>query len=208
MTLTVGGRHMQQKTLLDQEQLTKLGCDAYAFAKAAELVDNYRASIGAQPVSTAHVSLKTAMMVNAGLALELGLKLIHHRLGTQVSSRDLRTHQLVEIFDLLDGTVQSELEDAYSNAIAEWAADEGKTTGVAYITSASVPDKPEPNPGSTLRQVLANLDDTTLFLRRYSFETYSRTRWWIEYEVAFLMKVYSILGRYGDSLIPTVDEGN
>ena len=67
---------MQQKTPFDQEQLTKLSCDAYAFIKAAELVDNFRASTGAQPISTACASLKTTMMVNAGLALELGIKLI------------------------------------------------------------------------------------------------------------------------------------
>ena len=199
---------MQQKTKFDQEQLTKLSCDAYAFVKAAELVDNFLASTGAQPTSTAHVSLKTAMMVNAGLALELSLKLIHHRLQTQVSSRDLRTHQLVEIFDLLDGTVQAELEAAYSKAMAEWTADSGKSSAVAYIASANVPDKPQPDPGSTLRQMLEHLDDTTLFLRRYSFESYSRSRWWIEYEVSFLMRVYNILANYGDSLAPTVNEGN
>ncbi len=199
---------MQQKTPFDQEQLTKLSCDAYAFAKAAELADNYWASTGAQPTSTAQVSLKTAMMVNAGLALELSLKLIHHRLQTQLSTKELRTHQLVEIFDLLDGTVQAELEAAYGKAMAEWTADGGKSPAVAYIASANVPDKPKAEPGSTLRQMLQHLDDTTLFLRRYSFETYSRSRWWIEYEVTFLMRVYSILADYGDSLAPTENEGN
>ena len=199
---------MQQKPPFDQEQLTKLSCDAYAFVKAAELVDNFWASTGAQPTSKAQVSLKTAMMVNAGLALELSLKLIHHRLQTQVSSRDLRTHQLVEIFDLLDGTVQAELEAAYSKAMVEWTADGGKSSAVAYMASANVPDKPQPDPGSTLRQLLEHLDDTTLFLRRYSFETYSRRRWWIEYEATFLMRVYNILANYGDSLAPTVNEGN
>lgn len=199
---------MQQKPPFDQEQLTKLSCDAYAFVKAAELVDNFCASTRAQPTSTAQVSLKTAMMVNAGLALELSLKLIHHRLQTQVSNRDLRTHQLVEIFDLLDETVRAELEAAYCQAIVEWTADGGKNSAIAYMTSANVPDKPQPDPGSTLRQMLDHLDDTTLFLRRYSFETYSRSRWWIEYEVTFLMRVYNILANYGDSLAPTINEGN
>ena len=199
---------MQQKTPFDQEQLTKLSCDAYAFVKAAELVDNYWASTGAQPNSTAQVSLKTAMMVNAGLALELSLKLIHHRLQTQVSSRDLRTHQLVEIFDLLHGTVQAELEAAYQKAMIEWSAGNVVHSATAYIASANVPDKPKPDPGSTLRQMLDHLDDTTLFLRRYSFETYSRCRWWFEYEVTFLMRVYNILANYGDSMAPTVNEGS
>ncbi len=199
---------MQQKTPLDREQLTKLSCDAYAFVKAAELVDNYWASTGAQPTSTAQVSLKTAMMVNAGLALELSLKLIHHRLQTQVSNKDLRTHHLVEIIDLLDGAVQAELETAYSKAMSEWTADGGRSSAVAYIASANVPDKPQPDPGSTLRQILEHLDEMTLFLRRYSFETYSRSRWWIEYEVSFLMRVYYILSNYGDGLAPTVNESN
>ena len=117
---------MQQKAPLDQEQLTKLSCDAYAFAKAAQLVDNCWASTEAQPTSTAQVSFKTAIMVTPGLAVELNLKLIHHRLQTQIPNRDLHTHQLVEIFDLLDETLQAELEAAYSNAMVEWTADEGK----------------------------------------------------------------------------------
>ena len=32
---------MQQKSPFDQEQLTKLSCDAYVFVKAAEIVDNF-----------------------------------------------------------------------------------------------------------------------------------------------------------------------
>ena len=92
--------------------------------------------------------------------------------------------------------------------MVEWTADGGKSSAVAYIASANVPDKPHPDPGSTLRQMLEHLDDTTLFLRRYSFETYSRSRWWIEYEVAFLMRVYNILANYGDRVAPNLNEGN
>ena len=104
--------------------------------------------------------------------------------------------------------MQAELEAAYAKAMVEWTADGGKSSAVAYIASANVPDKPKPNPGNTLRQMLQHLDDTTLFLRRYSFETYSRRRWWIEYEVTFLMRVYNILANYGDSPAPTATEGN
>lgn len=181
----------------DEDQLTKLSLDAYAFAQVAELIEERRASLGAEPTSTAHVSLKTAMMVNAGLSLELSLKLIHFRLPTYASVKKLWSHELTKLFDLLDEAVQAELETAYHDTLGHWFSPE-KTMASAYIASAS-PTPPQPptvEEMKTLRNVFKYMDKATLFLRRYSFEGYSRTSWWVEFDVGFLMMVYGVLSGY------------
>ena len=189
-----------KNTLLSQEQLTKLANDAYAFIEMARLAEQEISAIGAQPTSAAHISLKTAMMVNAGLSIELTLKLIHHKLQTPVPSKKLYSHFLVALFDLLDKTNQGDLEKGYESVISSWTADGGKTTAKAWITSATAPNKPSPYSGDTLRDVFEYLDEATLFLRRYTFEDYSPREWWIEFEYAFLRKIYDALVGYANGL--------
>ena len=58
---------MQQKVSYNEDQPTKLACDACAFAEASRPIKNYREAVGVSPTSTAGNSLATAVMVNIGL---------------------------------------------------------------------------------------------------------------------------------------------
>ena len=100
---------LQQKIKFDEDQTTKLACDAYAFAETSRLIVNHRETTGAQPGSTAYNSLSTVLMVNIGLALELNLKLVHCKLETAIHPKKLYTHELAELYDLLDKAIQSKL---------------------------------------------------------------------------------------------------
>ena len=84
------------------EQITKLDCDAFAFAESAKLTGQRRDSMGALHGSTIHNSLTTAMLVNMGLSLELRLKLVHCKLATPIAPTKLYTHNLAKLYDLLE----------------------------------------------------------------------------------------------------------
>ena len=187
---------MPKNTPPNQQQLTKLACDAYAFIEVAQLAERHISSIGAQPMSTAHVSLKTVMMVNAGLAIELTLKLIHHKLQTPVPSKELYSHSLVHLFGLLDKSSRDELERRYASVMKSWAGDGTKNVMTARIMSATTPDKPTDASWSKFGDMLEYLDEVTLFLRRYSFEAYSLNEWWIEVDATFLQMIYKTLADY------------
>ncbi len=140
------------------------------------------------------------MMVNAGLAIELGLKLIHHKLNSSAAAKSLRTHSLAELYGLFDKGIQADLDTAYKATIQEWDAGECKTIARALTTRAPAPDGPAYVVGPSFHDMLVHLDDATLFLRRYSFEEYSLGKWWVEFEADFLIMIYNALGRYADSI--------
>lgn len=105
-----------------QEQITKLACDAFAFTEAARLTNDHRNSIGAQPGSTAHYSLGTAIVVNVGLSLELYLKLIHYKLRTPVSEEGIHGHNLTALHSLLNPSIQSSLGALFQQTFANGPA--------------------------------------------------------------------------------------
>ena len=191
--------------MLSPEQLTKLECDAYAFIESAKAIESYRSSLGAEPYSTAHISLKTAMMVNAGLSLELVLKLIHYKSQSSVGQRP-HGHALTALFDNLDQQGKADLSKAYNDNAIKWSTDNDKPLMSAWITTntPTPPASPDPAVRKTLRDLFEQLDDVSLFLRRYSFEDYSRSDWWIEFDVDFLAMVYGVLSNYAQQLLSPV----
>lgn len=184
---------------MNEEQTTKLACDAYAFAETARLIRDHRDTLGACPGTTAHYSLGTAMVVNIGLAMELNLKLLHHKVGLSVPPEELKIHSLVGLHDLLDGIIQSRLTASFEKVMQECIT-EGMKLFSAYIVSTKQPQRPAPlEKTSTLRGLLAYLDEVTLFLRRYSFEKFSVGEWWIEPNLDFLGRLMSEVSQFPDS---------
>ena len=191
---------LQQKIKFDEDQTTKLACDAYAFAETSRLIVNHRETTGAQPGSTAYNSLSTVLMVNIGLALELNLKLVHCKLETAIHPKKLYTHELAELYDLLDKAIQSKLDALFDKAKSEFLASGSKEVFKVYIRSKAVPKGPDPIGDFTFRGLLAYLDQITLFLRRYSFEKFSPNEWWVEPDFGFLTKVLDEVAKFADAL--------
>ena len=117
---------MNKTISLTKEQFTKLECDAHAFREVARLTAEYMVEIQCHPMSTAYISLSTAMMTNLGLCLELKLRAIHYKTTGSIP----HTHKLVEIYDSFDSeNIRSRLTDIYQECLK----DNPTETVVGYV---------------------------------------------------------------------------
>ena len=69
---------MSKDTYLTKDQFTKLGCDAHACFEVASMTETRINGGQYHPMSTAGISLATAMMTILGLSLELKLKTLYY----------------------------------------------------------------------------------------------------------------------------------
>ncbi len=150
------------------EQVTKLECDSHGFLEASKFAADYIEREKAKPLSTIRTSMETVMLTNLGLAFELKLKALHVKSNGSI----LKTHSLTKLFHKLPLRIRSELERIYTTVpVFEFTA---------YRLAKQKPDPPHSQHFDNLSGFLAYLDKIGLYDRRYSFEGYSTSEWWIE----------------------------
>lgn len=137
------------------QKISRIECDARSFLVTAQLV---RGEIKRLPYSTlsgASISLTTAFCVNAGLSLELSLKL----LCLKTKGKHPRSHSLQEISDSLPKHIRSELK-AVEDTMPDYE-------GRLFMQSPTPPKQPS---NATVQSMLELSDSIGLFTRRYLFE--------------------------------------
>lgn len=167
---------------INGQQFLKLSADARAFAQTVWLIEQEIVRLGVAGADSTRVggrgwrshdvweALKTASHFNLGIALELRLKCL---LALQDGSR--RGHRLTVLYDALDHSVQSCLEDRFRQT---WGTN--GCTLVAYVNSATPdpPNRPPDRPLGRLRDFLEYFDqEMGLWTKRYAWEKASRTVW-------------------------------
>lgn len=158
---------------LNEEQITKLRCDAFAFRCAGQALADQVPREEPAPLSTARDSLMTAFMVNVGLALELLMKAWTAR----AAEEHPYTHRLTDLYDSLPQQARVDLDLMHATFMDEHK-DRDITIGQSFVQGDSPPTHPSKfYDWCLLREVYRLLDEHGLFSRRYAFETYSRSEW-------------------------------
>ena len=184
---------MSKTTSLTKEQFTKLECDAHAFLQVARLVEEHLSQMQPEPMSTAYISLSTAMITNIGMGFELKLKAIHYKATGFIP----HTHELVKIYDSLDSeSIKSRLTDIYQKCLKDTPPE----LAVAHVVSKGRPRPPRDFQAPDFRGFLNYLDSISLYDRRYSFENFSNHEWWIVIKQVFFAQLFSRITEFTNSL--------
>ncbi len=183
-----------------EEQIGKLGCDAYAYAQASSSLIKIREDTGAQLGSSAFISLTTASAVNFCFALELQLKLILIKTSEALERQDWKKHKLYEIYELLSEKTQKDLDDIRAKITPAGTLPLFVTS---HIYSKEKPNLPKYGTElKTFGDLLKRLDelDFDYTKARYSWEKYSSKEWFHALEFKLLAKLYDGITRYTNSL--------
>ena len=177
-----------------KEQLTKLECDAYAYAQAFLSLIKIREDKRAHPGSTAFTSLTTAAAVNFCFAMELQLKLILIRTCNDLEQQNWRVHELYEIYELLSTNVQGHLDNIKKKVMRP-----GRSIIMCYVHSRNHPQVPEDTlEVKTFGDLMKFLDSCGFAYTkaRYSWIEYSHKDWFYVLEAELLVNLYDEITRY------------
>ena len=175
------------------DQLELLYWNTWAFRRTAETIQAEGKKMEPPLGSPGEISLSTVATVNLGLSLELLLKYSIAMSG----HRFPYTHSLVEIYEAMPEELRLKMSasyDAYSdNNIKE---DIFKAT----LRSPSEPSDPPAFDTITLEAFLSYLDKIGTYDKRYKFEDFSQSEWWIRVDVDWLAGLIRELSKVASSL--------
>lgn len=188
---------MTLRTHLTTEQSIKLEWDIYTFLDTANIMEmEYKKKSNGLVVNYGlGMSMKTVIMVNFGFGIELMLKKIHY-LTKGTLEKKSEVHCLYDIYSNLYDETKSELSFMFNiwRNITDHSMflGMGNKTGVTKITSLSNINNIQPSDEKTylLEALLKTFDAHGLYSKRFSYETFSRDKY---YEIIYVKPFIPLL---------------
>lgn len=195
------------KTLTSREQFDKLEQDALCFIHVADITKQLRDKY--EPGSSDYLGYSAVMLTNLGMGFELKLKSLLFRTKGYYETR--KDHKLAPMFDRLDNHIQSALDSIFEKVRGVVVNGRAFIKGPITISGDNPeyvsPPIPIPEtfrtPGfrallETFDQI--GLDDQSgLYGRRYSFESFTKTSVWSEITI-FALPLIHLINEYAKTL--------
>lgn len=167
----------------DKDQLEKLYLDSCGFWYAAEAVNGRITKADIRYASRMEISLTTAAMVNLGLSFELLMKYMLALTGCKIP----HTHRLASLYSQMSQELRNELSTTYFQHLKDNSPKEDLFK--ATLKSNSVPENPPRFHIETLEGFLTYIDQIGAYDRRYSFEKFSQSEWWIRVDIDWWLEL-------------------
>ena len=181
-------------------QLEKLYLDSCAFSYSAKTVSDRIKQNDVKFGSRIEISLTTAATVNLGLSLELLMKYLLAITGRGVPY----THRLVSLFRQMSEELRNEMSTAYFQHLKVNSPKEDLFR--ASLKSNTMPENPPRFQIQTLEGFLTYIDQIGAYDRRYSFEVFSQSEWWIRVDIDWWLELTNAFVRVANRLRSQNDE--
>lgn len=177
-----------------KDQLEKLYLDSCAFWYSAKTVSKRIQQNDVKFGTRIEISLTTAAMVNLGLSLELLMKYLLAITGRGVP----HTHRLSSLFRQMSKELRSEMSTAYFQHLIVNSPKEDLFR--ASLKNNAVPENPPRFQIQTLEGFLTYIDQIGAYDRRYSFEEFSQSKWWIRVDIDWWLGLTTAFVRVANRL--------